>query len=101
MITDAQRFPARKIIAGKSDLRHTQETNVQREEDKVSRQCSVVKQFDWRAFRHLSATHLSGSGYNIGAFQEFFGHKDDKTTMIYTDVFNRGSASVRNPTDGS
>ncbi|MCD6334390.1 MAG: integrase [Candidatus Latescibacteria bacterium] len=32
--------------------------------------------------------------------RELLGHKDVKTTMICTHVFNRGPAAVRSPVDG-
>ena len=46
------------------------------------------------------ATHLMEGGYDIRTIQELLGHSGVKTTMIYTDVLNRGPAGVRSPVDG-
>ncbi len=37
--------------------------------------------------------------YDICTVQELLGHKDVKTTMIYTHVLNRGGKAVRSPLD--
>jgi hypothetical protein len=52
-----------------------------------------------KLFRPCCATHLLEDGYDIRTVQELLGHKDVKTTMIYTHVLQRGGRGVRSPLD--
>ena len=45
------------------------------------------------------ATHVLESGQDIRAVQELLGHRDVRTTMIYTHVMEKAATRVRSPLD--
>ena len=49
--------------------------------------------------RHCFATHLHDGGTSIKLIQELLGHKDIKTTMIYTHVSTSTVLSINSPLD--
>ena len=96
-------FPADKLSvdprSGKVRRHHINEQNVQRAVKSALRSAGVRKNGSCHSFRHSFATHLLEDGYDIRTVQELLGHKDVRTTMIYTHVLNRGGRGVRSPLD--
>ncbi len=62
-------------------------------------EAGVTKTASCHTLRHSFATHLLEDGYDIRTVQELMGHKDVKTTMVYTHVLIRGAGAVKSPMD--
>lgn len=96
-------FPAERLSqdprTGITRRHHLHESGLQRAIKQAVQKTGIPKRVSCHTFRHSFATHLLQNGYDIRTVQELLGHKDVKTTMIYTHVLNKGGRGVRSPLD--
>jgi integron integrase len=96
-------FPATRTYVhpetGERRRHHLHETVLQRAVREAARAAGLSKPVSCHTFRHSFATHLLEAGYDIRTIQKLLGHRDVRTTMIYTHVLSRGPLGVKRPLD--
>ena len=84
---------------GEQGRYHVDESIIQKAVKAAVAEAGLTKRVSCHVLRHSFATHLLEDGYDIRTVQELLGHKDVRTTMVYTHVLNRGGKGVPSPMD--
>ena len=94
-------FPSSKLSVDPRDgeirRHHLNETGIQKAIRSAKLKANIIKRVTSHTLRHSFATHLLETGTNIRVVQKLLGHKDVKTTEIYTHVLQQSLDQVISP----
>ncbi|MBK8393576.1 MAG: tyrosine-type recombinase/integrase [Saprospiraceae bacterium] len=65
----------------------------------AAKKAGITRTVTPHVLRHCFATHLLDNGTDVRYIQELLGHKDIKTTLIYTHVTNAKLETIKSPID--
>jgi len=96
-------FPSKVLSADPRSRKimrhHINKSVLQKAVSNANKKANIVKRVSPHTLRHSFATHLLEKGENIRILQTLLGHKDVKTTEIYTHVMQKNHDNIKSPLD--
>lgn len=91
--------PEKWLFAGTMGDRHLSTRTVEKILEHACEKANIKKDILVHSLRHSFATHLLESGTDLRYIQEILGHKNSKTTEIYTHVSTKSIGRIKSPLD--
>lgn len=91
--------PNEWLFPGEALGRHLTERSAQKIFESACKKTDIKKDVSIHSLRHAFATHLLEGGTDLRYIQELLGHKNSKTTEIYTHVSTKDLGRIRSPLD--
>ncbi|MGC8859565.1 MAG: tyrosine-type recombinase/integrase [Ignavibacteria bacterium] len=91
--------PKTWLFEGQQNSEPYSETSLQKVLHKAVNDAGIKKPVTLHWLRHSYATHLLESGVDLRYIQELLGHKNSKTTEIYTHVTEKSLQKIKSPFD--
>lgn len=87
------------LFEGQDQKHQYSDTSVQKIVKQAAKKACITRKVSPHTLRHCFATHLMDGGIQLPYIQELLGHKDIKTTLIYTHVTTHNATTVVSPLD--
>ncbi len=87
------------MFEGKDKKTQYSSSSIQKMIKRAASNAGINRKVTPHVLRHCFATHLLDRGTDVRFIQELLGHKDIKTTLVYTHVTNNTMSNIISPLD--